>query len=250
MSKKLIITESEKKQIRKMYDLNEGWVDDLIKNIKSMGKPVIDFISKELGVDVDNEEEAEEELEKASEEKKNKLKSKTENESSLSSPSSGSVSYKKLFNDLNSRLKNPELSAALVGNSKFESSFEYTAMGDGGSYANSKPQSITVDGKKYCSFGLFQLNICGGLGNSFLKYYNIQKSSKSKQLSYLTNYDKQIEFMVSYLKTTKTPPKGKSAEELTKWFTINVEKPADSNSKSQKRASWVKGKLSDFGLKS
>ena len=250
MSKKLIITEQEKKQIKELYNLNEGWVDDLIKNIKSMGKPVFDFISKELGVDVDNEDEAEEELEKASEEKKNKLKSKTEKEDSLSSPSSGSVSYKKLFNDLKNRLKNPELAASLVGNAKFESGFEYTAMGDGGSYANTKPQSITVDGKKYCSFGLFQLNICGGLGNSFLKYHNIQKSSKSKQLSYLTDYDKQIDFMVSYLKTDKTPPKGKSAEELTKWFTINVERPSDANSKSQKRASWVKGKLSDFGLKS
>ena len=159
MSKKLIITEQEKKQIKELYNLNEGWVDDLIKNIKSMGKPVFDFISKELGVDVDNEDEAEEELEKASEEKKNKLKSKTEKEDSLSSPSSGSVSYKKLFNDLKNRLKNPELAASLVGNAKFESGFEYTAMGDGGSYATTKPQSITVDGKKYCSFGLFQLNI-------------------------------------------------------------------------------------------
>ncbi len=150
-------------------------IEDIKKQLegKTLAMGAVAEVLQKMDERLSKAEEAEEEVEKASEEKKNKFKSKTENESSLSSPSTGSVSYKKLFNGLNSRLKNPELSAALVGNSKFESSFEYTAMGDGGSYANSKPQSITVDGKKYCSFGLFQLNICGGLGNSFLKYYNL-----------------------------------------------------------------------------
>jgi hypothetical protein len=252
MSKKFLITENERLEIRKMYSLDEGWVTDLLSKISTIGKPVLDYITTELGLDTKNldSDKLEDKLKNASEDKKEKIKNKLDSESSVKSPGSGSVSYKKLFNDLNSKLKYPELSAGLVSNAKFESGFEYTAMGDGGNYAKNKSQAITVNGKKYCSFGLFQLNICGGLGNDFLKYYNIQNSSKSKQLDYLTDYDNQIEFMSYYLKSRKSPPKGKSAEELSKWFTKNVEIPSDAENKANKRASWLKGKLSDFNLKS
>ena len=43
MSKRFIITESEKKDIKSKYNIQETWLDDVITNIKSAGKNVVDF---------------------------------------------------------------------------------------------------------------------------------------------------------------------------------------------------------------
>lgn len=252
MSKKLIITESERKEIRKMYNLNEGSsvIDKIMDLVHLVTDPIKVKLKDKFDIDFDAEDEdIKKKLEDLSNDDHDKIKREISKDSSVESLGKEKVSDTKLFKDLNNKLNYPELSAGLVANAKFESDFNYTSTGDGESYANSKSQSINVDGKNYCSFGLFQMNICGGLGNEFLKYFNLEESSSSEKYESLTDYDKQIEFITYYLKNKKSAPSGKSAEELSKWFTMNVERPTDKENKADTRAAWLTNRrLSDYGI--
>ena len=260
MSKKLIITESERKEIRRMYNLNEGSgvVDKIMDLVHLITDPIKEKLKSDFGIDFDEEKEKiKKKLEDLTGDERDEIEKeiskdsseKSSEKSSVESLGKEKVSDTKLFKDLNNKLNYPELSAGLVANVKFESDFNYTAAGDGGSYANSKSQSINVDGKNYCSFGLFQMNICGGLGNEFLKYFNLEESSSSEKYEALTDYDKQIEFITYYLKNKKSAPSGKSAEELSKWFTMNVERPTDKEKKANMRAAWLTNRrLNDYGI--
>ena len=175
MSKKLIITESERKEIRKMYNLNEGSsvIDKIMDLVHLVTDPIKEKLKDKFDIDFDAEDEdIKKKLEDLSNDDHDKIKKEISKDSSVESLGKEKVSDTKLFKDLNNKLNYPELSAGLVANVKFESDFNYTSTGDGGSYANLKSQSINVDGKNYCSFGLFQMNICGGFGNEFLKYFN------------------------------------------------------------------------------
>jgi hypothetical protein len=235
-----------------MYNLNEGSsvIDKIMDLVHLVTDPIKEKLKDKFDIDFDAEDEdIKKKLEDLSNDDHDKIKREISKDSSVESLGKEKVSDTKLFKDLNNKLNYPELSAGLVANAKFESDFNYTSEGDGGSYANSKSQSINVDGKNYCSFGLFQMNICGGLGNEFLKYFNLEESSSSEKYEALTDYDKQIEFITYYLKNKKSAPSGKSAEELSKWFTLNVESPTDKEKKAETRASWLTNRrLNDYGI--
>ena len=70
MGKRIIISEEEKKDIKKLYNLQEGWADDAIKYLKDKGESLVDFV-KDIFTDDDEEEK---------DEKKDDSKEKTEKE--------------------------------------------------------------------------------------------------------------------------------------------------------------------------
>lgn len=106
------------------------------------------------------------------------------------------IDPKKLFEDLNSRLENKNLAIALVSVAWGESRFNASAAGDHGSYAKGRVGAINVLGLgPTCSFGIWQLNVCGGLGVEYLKTY----SSESNTISLLVDPNKQVEFMSGYI---------------------------------------------------
>ena len=106
------------------------------------------------------------------------------------------IEPKKLFEDLYSRLGNKNLSIALVSVAWGESRFNASAAGDYGQYASGKEGAINILGLgPACSFGIWQLNLCGGLGLEYSKLY----SQKNGDISFLVDPDKQIDFMCNYI---------------------------------------------------
>tara|TARA_X000001388_G_scaffold45339_1_gene32237 strand:- start:3397 stop:4701 length:1305 start_codon:yes stop_codon:yes gene_type:complete len=88
----------------------------------------------------------------------------------------------------------------LVANAQRESGFNAAANGDkrddvggNGEYA------IKVGNTYYCSFGLWQLNVCanGGGGQRFAKYHNIQLTDSAALYSAITDKEKQYEFIAN-----------------------------------------------------
>ena len=57
MSKKLLITEEEKKQIKKLYNIEEGWLEDTISFLKDKGEDAYEYIKDVLGFDEKSDEE-------------------------------------------------------------------------------------------------------------------------------------------------------------------------------------------------
>ena len=80
------------------------------------------------------------------------------------------VSKSALFSDLMSSLSNKNLCIAMVANAIHESALNPGIAGDCGDYAVRKSdRAVNIGGKGLCcSFGLWQLNICGGLGIKIL----------------------------------------------------------------------------------
>lgn len=142
---------------------------------------------------------------------------------------SNNVSPNKLLNDLNSKLNNKNLAKGLVANAKGESGFNILARGDGGSYANKDSENKRRNVGGYCSFGLWQYNICGGLGLSLLKYYGVDpdNASDEEKMEVLEDYDKQVSFMVNHIKEKGVVSEEKSVKEWIKWIVYNIERPSD-----------------------
>ena len=109
----------------------------------------------------------------------------------------------KLYKDILTNLPNQNLAKAMVANAKGESGLNSKTAGDCGEYAERNAgSSIPISGKgRCCSFGLWQYNICGGLGTTFLQSYGSPSSDQAK-LAVVHDYQKNIDFMVSYLKKT------------------------------------------------
>ena len=139
------------------------------------------------------------------------------------------VSPDKLLSDLESKLNNENLAKGLVANAKGESGFNILARGDGGSYANKDSENKKRNVGGYCSFGLWQYNICGGLGLSLLKYYGVDpdNASDEEKMEVLEDYDKQVSFMVNHIKEKGVANEEKSVKEWVKWIVYNVERPSD-----------------------
>jgi hypothetical protein len=129
---------------------------------------------------------------------------------------------------------NDSLAAALVANAYGESKFKCNSKGDGGEYAQNKPESINFEGKKYCSFGLWQFNICGGLGVSLLKKFGGDKSV-------LSDCNRQIDFMTQHIKDKH--PNYKENHSIgwwIDWIVDNVERPANKEGAKRERREWAK----------
>lgn len=129
---------------------------------------------------------------------------------------------------------NDSLAAALVANAYGESKFKCDSKGDSGSYAQDKPESIRFEGKKYCSFGLWQFNICGGLGIKLLKRFGGDKSV-------LSDCNRQIKFMTEHI-IDKHPnyKENHSIGWWIDWIVDNVERPANKEGAKRERREWAK----------
>jgi hypothetical protein len=142
----------------------------------------------------------------------------------------GRISSQALYNELYSRLGIPNLCIAMVANAVHESSLEPGAIGDCGSYGKShSSNALRIRGRGMCcSYGLWQYNICGGMGVDYLEANGNPKLDEDK-LKILADYDKQISYMVSYLasKHSSELQKNKTVKEWTSWFVRKVERPAD-----------------------
>ena len=60
MSNRIIISEQEINDIKKMYNINEGIYDDALEYLKDKGEDLLDFFSDILDIKGDSDEEDEE----------------------------------------------------------------------------------------------------------------------------------------------------------------------------------------------
>ena len=260
MSKRFIITEQEKNDIKKLYNINEGFFDNAFDFVSDLGKDVKDFFT-DVFTDEENKESEEitiEDIKKKlsdenlSNDEKNSLEKKLKDlDYSPNLDEYDNTEYQpvKLFKKIEELIDNKKLALALVSNAFGESRFKCTAKGDGGDYAQSSNKSLNIGGKKYCSFGLWQFNICGGLGISYLKEYNIENGTPEKKLELLMNCDKQVEFMVKHVKEkTKSVSKKKNVKDWVEWIVYNIERPSDKSGATSRRSNWASKNYIDFGF--
>lgn len=150
------------------------------------------------------------------------------------------VDYSKLLNDLKTLGLSDSAAKGLVSNAYGESGLNSKAKGDSGSYAASNKNSININGKRYCSFGLWQYNVCGGMGDSYLKKHGVDPSSpdSQKKIDILFDYKKQVEFMSD--KIRKEQQRGdKGVGEWIDWIVDNVERPSDKSGAKSKRRTYA-----------
>ena len=144
----------------------------------------------------------------------------------------------KLYRDIVPQLPNQNLAKALVANARGESGLNSAAAGDCGAYGEKNSgSSIPIPGKgRCCSFGLWQYNICGGLGVSYLQHYGSPTSDQTK-LAAVQDYKKNIDYMIYYLQQTYPAEitVEKSVDEWVAWFVKNIERPANQNQEILKR---------------
>jgi len=257
MSKRIIISEQEKNDIKKMYNINEGFLDDAVDFVSDLGKNVKDFFTDVFTDDEDKEittDDIKKKLsdEKLSDDEKKNLEKKLKDldySPNLDEYNDSEYQPVKLFKKINELIDNKKLSLALVANAFGESRFKCTAKGDGGDYAQGNDKSLKVGGKKYCSFGLWQFNICGGLGISYLKEYGLENGTPEEKLKLLMDCEKQIKFMVKHVtEKTKSVSKKKNVNDWVEWIVYNIEKPSDKSGATSRRANWATKNYSEFGF--
>lgn len=165
------------------------------------------------------------------------------------SESSEKISESALFFDLMSYIPNKNLCIAMVANAIHESGLKPGIAGDCGAYAAKRgDKAISIKGKGLCcSFGLWQLNICGGLGIKFLEQ-NGNPANQADRMELLSDYSRQISFMTSYIKGNYSSliRQEKSAEDWAEWFVREVERPADPDGASAKRRQTATKLKEDF----
>jgi peptidoglycan hydrolase-like protein with peptidoglycan-binding domain len=147
------------------------------------------------------------------------------------------VSPSKLLSDLNSELNNDNLSKALVANAVGESSLNVGIAGDSGKYAMKSERNRRRNVGGFCSFGLWQYNICGGLGVTLLDYYgvDVDDASPDEKMEVLSDYDKQVSFMINHVKRKGVVSQDKSVGEWIEWVVRKIEIPKDKESAIKKR---------------
>jgi len=84
----------------------------------------------------------------------------------------------------------------LTANAWRESGFRSNANGD----PKEDARAIQVDGTYYCSFGYWQLNVCGGSGGDFINYYSLNANNKEQVYDAITDKDKQFEYVAEKMK--------------------------------------------------
>jgi len=158
---------------------------------------------------------------------------------------SGQTGSIQLYNDLYSVLKNKNLCIAMVANAKAESNLKSDIAGDCGDYGKKhSDRAIDISGKGLCcSFGLWQFNICGGLGISLLRAYgvDVDNSTVGEKMEILSSYDKQLEFMIAHVQRKTDVGQEKSIAEWAKWFVEKVERPKHQTEATRKRTDIAMG---------
>jgi len=166
---------------------------------------------------------------------------------------SGRVSKGKLYSDLIAGIAYPNLCKAMVANAIAESSLYYNANGDCGNYAKSRKEK-SLDTSLYpesfrrpkrgrcCSFGLWQYNICGGLGNRLLG--SALNGSDEEKIAILISYEKQVQFMIAHVNRKIAginSKESKSVDFWVEWFVRKVERPAKMDKAVVKRQQIARG---------
>jgi N-acetyl-anhydromuramyl-L-alanine amidase AmpD len=104
---------------------------------------------------------------------------------------------KQIYDYLNNKIQNQNLVFGIMGNIKQESQFQNYATGDG-----PKPNGTGLpaqNGSWYCSWGFTQLNVCGGIGNEFLKENNLENANNSEKIRALTNPTKHLDYVIKWV---------------------------------------------------
>jgi lysophospholipase L1-like esterase len=151
------------------------------------------------------------------------------------------VSQDKLLKDLISKGLKENTAKGLVANAYGESGFNIKAKGDSGSIAAKSSKAIPIGDKRYCSFGLWQYNVCGGAGINFLKKNgsNPDSSNIEEKLKILFDYEKQLDFMIQTIK----PEDNKGDKDVltwVNWIVDNIERPSDRSGAKRKRGDFAK----------
>jgi len=154
------------------------------------------------------------------------------------------VSPSKLILDLKSLGVTDNASKALAANAFGESGFNVKSFGDGGGYADrveNSSKAVLINGKKYCSFGLWQYNICGGMGIGFLTKNNVdpERSSDDQKIGVLFNYNKQLSYMADRIKQEQVRGE-KDVATWISWIVDNVERPSDKYGAKMKRLDYAR----------
>ena len=157
---------------------------------------------------------------------------------------SGRVSESQLYNDLISSLGNANLCIAMVANAIAESGLRPGIAGDCGDYADrhSEESINTLEKGRCCSFGLWQYNICGGMGVGFLEA-NGNPSDEEEKARILSDYNLQVDYMVGKLKSRYSSEiiKEKSVDDWVDWFVRTIERPANADRSVAKRQNIARG---------
>jgi peptidoglycan hydrolase-like protein with peptidoglycan-binding domain len=155
------------------------------------------------------------------------------------------VSPQQLYSDLMRAGLNSNLSKALVSNAKGESGFVVGMAGDQGTYARVRfaHRSIPFNRKgPSCSLGLWQFNVCGGLGLEFMRSKGLTHEDDNEVIyKTITNYNNQIDFMSSYLLRKTRLPENATAEQYIEWLVRKVIRPADMVKAIRLRKSHLQG---------
>jgi hypothetical protein len=88
------------------------------------------------------------------------------------------------------------------------------------------------DGKYYCSWGLTQVNVCGGAGPAYLKLYGKENASDSDKLAVIQNTEKHLDFVILKVKELfpSTWQQERTPEEWAQDFAIEYERCAECKS--------------------
>lgn len=135
--------------------------------------------------------------------------------------------------------------AGVAANASAESDFKYDAAGDK-RVPGAEERAIEYKNNKYCSFGFFQLNVCGDDAQGML----ISKSNnwmaadgkwnpdgKQKFIEWFqkSNGDNQLLYVGAKLKSMGLPIGTSSAYEFGEQMTIKFENPRDAELKGKER---------------
>jgi len=154
------------------------------------------------------------------------------------------ISAQKLILDLKSKGVTDAAAKALTANAYGESGFNVKGYGDGGSYAerpeNSKRAAV-INGKKYCSFGLWGFNICGGGGLLLLRKngVDVDTASDDVKLNTVFNYNKQLDYISEKIKQEQIRGE-KDVVSWINWIVDNIERPADKYGAKNKRIEYAR----------
>jgi len=166
------------------------------------------------------------------------------NKSNVVSGGVDKITPSKLILDLKSLGVSDAAAKALAANAYGESGYNVKGYGDGGEYAerpeNSKRAAI-INGKKYCSFGLWGYNICGGGGLNLLKKngVDVDNASDDEKLAVIFNYNKQLDYIAEKIKSEQMRGE-KDVVTWINWIVDNIERPADKYGAKMKRTEYAR----------
>jgi peptidoglycan hydrolase-like protein with peptidoglycan-binding domain len=155
------------------------------------------------------------------------------------------VGASQLYNDLYAGLNNRNLCIAMVANAIAESNMNPGIAGDCGDYGRKhRENSIPIFGKgRCCSFGLWQYNICSGMGERFLNAKGNPNGTDEERKATLSDYNLQVTYMMEVLnsKYASVVSQERSVDEWVDWFVRTIERPRDAGGAVAHRIGIAKG---------